>query len=97
WTQKYPETDFKDDRAFFYISAYNGTNQPAKVVDTATALLAKDLNAAFKAPQQVITVLYLTALNVQKTPQPNADQPATGKKAAHQPPPPTPTDFTAAD
>jgi hypothetical protein len=97
WTQKYPETDFKDDRAFFYISAYNGTNQPAKVVDTAAQLLAKDLNAAFKAPQQVIAVLYLTALNVQKTPNPNGDQLATGQKAARQLLDFTPTYFTAAN
>src|SRR5260370_13433132 len=95
WTQKFPEADFKDDRAFFYISAYNGTNQPAKAVDTAAQLLAKDLNAAFKAPQQVIAVLYLTALNVQKTPNTNGDQLTTGQKAARQMLDFTPTYFTA--
>ncbi len=97
WTQKYPETDFKDDRAFFYISAYNGTNQPPKVLDTAAQLLSKDLNAAFKAPQQVIAVLYLTALNLQKTPSPNAEQLSTGDKAARQLLEFTPTYFTAAN
>ena len=95
WAQKYPESDFKDDRAFFYISAYNGTNQPGKVVDTAAQLLAKDLNAAFKDPRQVISILYLAALNIQKDPSPSQEQLAIGGKAAHQLLDFTPTYFTA--
>src|SRR4026208_2346343 len=56
WAEKYPDSDYKDERLFFYLSAYNGTNQPAKAVDTAGRLLSKDLNAAFKDPRQIIAV-----------------------------------------
>src|SRR5215475_9433289 len=28
WTQKYPESDYKDDRLFIYIQVYNGSKQP---------------------------------------------------------------------
>ena len=41
WKQKYPESDYRDDRLYFYIQAYNGTNQPAKVLDTASELLPR--------------------------------------------------------
>jgi hypothetical protein len=97
WTQKYPESDFKDDRLLFYISAYSGTNQPAKVVDTATQLLSKDLNATFKDPRQVASILFQTAFNVQKIPNPTPEQLATGQKAARQLLDFTPTYFTAAN
>ena len=95
WAQKYPETDYKDDRALFYIGAYAGTNQPVKVIDTASQLLSKDLNAAFTDPRQVISVLFQAAFNIQKIPSPNAEQLATGQKAARQLLDFTPTYFTA--
>ncbi|HKX00033.1 MAG TPA: hypothetical protein VJN43_19985 [Bryobacteraceae bacterium] len=95
WAQKYPESDFKDDRAYFYLSAYNGTNQPAKVTETAAGLLDKDLKTAFQDPRQVVSILYLTALNIQKLPNPTAEQLATGQKAARQLLDFTPTYFTA--
>ena len=27
WAQKYPDSDWKDDRLYYYITAYTGTNQ----------------------------------------------------------------------
>src|SRR4029077_1397325 len=43
WAQKYPESDYKDDRLYYYIQAYNGTNQPAKVLEIGSQLMARDL------------------------------------------------------
>ena len=65
------------------MQTYTGLNQPAKVVDAGTPLLAKDLAAAFQDPMQVIGVLYLASLNLQKLKAPTPEQLATGKNAAY--------------
>jgi len=86
WTQKYPESDYKDDRQYYYIQAYNATNQAPKVLEIGTQLMNRDLKQVFKdpksGPQQVLTVLYLMAVNVLKLPNPTPDQLAAGEKAA---------------
>ena len=82
WAQKYPRSDFHDDRLFYYLRAYHGVNQPAKVLDTSAQLLTKDLNKSFGDPAPVLAVLYLTSANIQRLPNPTETQLATGKKAA---------------
>jgi hypothetical protein len=71
WTEKYPETDFKEER----LQLYNQLNQPAKVVEIGNQVLAKD-------PRN-LTALFLVAVNVQKLPEPSADQLSSAEKAAH--------------
>jgi hypothetical protein len=83
WTQKYPDSDYKDDRLLYYVQAYNGAGQPAKELDIAAQLLAKDLNTVFKDPKQVATVLYMTCASIQHASNPTPEQTATGEKAAH--------------
>jgi hypothetical protein len=101
WTQKYPETDYKDDRQYYYIAAYNGTNQPGKVLDVGSALMARDLKKVYSdpkaGPQQVLTVLYMMSVNVVKLPTPSPDQLAIGEKAARALQEFVPTFFTAAN
>jgi hypothetical protein len=97
WTQKYPDTDYKDDRLYYYVQAYSGMNQPGKELDIAGQLLAKDLKTVFPDPKQVLTVLYMTCVNIQKAPAPTAEQTATGEKAAHQLADFVPTYFVAAN
>src|ERR1035441_7247515 len=101
WTQKYPETDYKDDRQYYYIAAYNGTNQPGKVLDVGSALMARDLKIVYSdpkaGPQQVLTVLYMMSVNVLKLPTPSADQMAVGEKAARALQEFVPNFFTAAN
>jgi hypothetical protein len=87
WTQKYPDSDWKDDRFYYYITAYNGANQPAKVLEVGSQLMGRDLKKVFPDPkmaQYILTVLYMTAVNVQKLPTATPDQLATGEKAARQ-------------
>jgi hypothetical protein len=84
WAQKYPDSDYKDDRLYYYVQAYSGGNQPGKELDIAGQLLAKDLKTVFKDPKQVLTVLYMTCVNIQKAPAATADQTAVGEKAAHE-------------
>jgi hypothetical protein len=101
WTQKYPETDYKDDRQYYYIAAYNGTNQPGKVLDVGSALMARDLKKVYSdpkaGPQQVLTVLYMMSVNVVKVPTPSPDQLAIGEKAARALQEFVPNFFTAAN
>ena len=88
WAQKYPESDWKDDRQYYYITAYNGNNQPAKVLEVGSQLMARDLAKVFPdpkaGPQWILTVLYMTAVNVQKLPAATPEQMAVGEKAARQ-------------
>jgi hypothetical protein len=87
WTQKYPESDYKDDRLEMYIRAYNATNQPAKVLEISSGLMARDLKSVFKDPKngpgQVLGILYLSTVNILKLQPATPDQIATGDKAAH--------------
>jgi len=82
WKEKYAESDYKADRLYYYVLAYNGVEQPGKSVDAATALLSDGLENTLQDPRQIILALYLTALNIQKVPYPSRDQFVTGQTAA---------------
>jgi hypothetical protein len=86
WTQKYPDSDYKDDRLDYYIQAYNANKQPDKVLEVGSQLMARDLKQVFKDPKQgpgqVLRVLYLTSVNVLSLPNPTPDQVTIGDKAA---------------
>ena len=80
WAQKYPDSDWKDDRLYYYVTAYNGTNQPAKVLEIGSQLMARDLKKVYTdpkaGPQQMLTILYLMSVNALKLP--NADSGSAG-------------------
>ena len=97
WNQKYPDSEYKDDRVYMYLQAWMKMNppQPAKVLEYGGQLMSKDLGAIFgsAAPEQLagipiklamLNVLYSVALNAAAMPSPSADQVALGDKAAHQ-------------
>jgi hypothetical protein len=83
WMHRYPESDFSDDRAYYYMEVYHALNQPAKVVDAVAPLLAKDLRVSFAEPLQIVGVLYLAVLNAQKIQNPVKQQIAAGRSAAY--------------
>jgi len=101
WAQKYPDSDWKDDRFYYYITAYNGTAQPAKVLDLGSQLMGRDLKKVYAdpkaGPQQILTVLYLVSVNVQKLTTATPEQLAAGQKAATQLAEFVPNFFTAAN
>jgi len=101
WAQKYPDSDWKDDRQYYYITAYNGTNQPAKVLEVGSQLMARDLKKVYPDPKagpgQVLSVLYMMSVNIQKLPTATPEQMASGDKAARQLQEFVPTFFTAAN
>ncbi|MGP8247590.1 MAG: hypothetical protein ACLQVN_24145 [Bryobacteraceae bacterium] len=86
WKQKYPGSDFKNEREIMYIQAYAGVNQFGKVVDTAGPMLDQDLNAVFDDPKagpgQIITLLYNTVVAIVRVQNPTPEQLEIGKKAA---------------
>ncbi|HJZ98012.1 MAG TPA: hypothetical protein VKE70_15990 [Candidatus Solibacter sp.] len=86
WTQKYPDSDYKDDRLDYYIQAYNANKQPAKVLEVGSQLMARDLKSVFKDPKQgpgqVLRILYLMSVNILSLPNASPDQIAAGEKAA---------------
>jgi len=101
WSQKYPDSDWKDDRQYYYITAYNGTNQPAKVLELGNQLMDRDLKKVFSdpkaGPQQILTILYLMSVNLMKLPSATPEQMAQGDKAAKALAEFVPTFFTAAN
>jgi hypothetical protein len=86
---------------YYYITAYNGTNQPAKVLEVGSGLLDRDLKTVFidpkAGPQQILTVLYMMSVNVLKLPTATPEQMAAGEKAARGLQEFVPNFFTAAN
>jgi hypothetical protein len=96
WTQKYPESDYKDDRLYYFMQAYAmQPPQPDKVLEYGAQLLAKDLKAALKEPSSILRALYLMTANAPAVKDPTPAQLATGGKAAKDLLAFVPTYFTA--
>ncbi|HTM51128.1 MAG TPA: hypothetical protein VL285_20675 [Bryobacteraceae bacterium] len=73
WKQKYPESDFKQQRLVAYLATYTQLNQPAKMVDTAKEILVVD-------PKEINALMWLAYFT--QTQQPTPDSLASGEKAA---------------
>ncbi|MBZ5577002.1 MAG: hypothetical protein LAP40_10630 [Acidobacteriia bacterium] len=89
WTQKYPESDYKDDRLYYYMQAYSKANppQPGKVIEYGQQLMDKGLDKTFtdaQGPTTILNILYLMTATIPTIPNPTPDQLALGDKAAHQ-------------
>ena len=88
WKQQVPDSDFKYDREYYYITAYAGLNQWAKVVDTAGALIDQGLDKVYDDPKigasQQVAVLFKAVQAITQVPNPTPQQLAIGDKAAHQ-------------
>ena len=82
WKTKYPDSDYKDDRLYYYIQAYSGAKQPAKVLEAAAQLMQKDITTTFKDPRLILGALYQTSLAITSVKEPTPDQIATAQKAA---------------
>ena len=76
WKQKYPDSEFKDDRQVFYVLAYAGAKQPEKALDSA-GLVA---NPASLDAAKRVRLLYTAAAAIQQIPNPTPEQIATGRQ-----------------
>jgi hypothetical protein len=79
WKQKYPDSDFKDDRQVFYVLAYAGAKHPEKALEAAAGLLANpgSLDAAKR-----VRLLYTAVAAIQQVPNATPEQLNIGDKAA---------------
>ena len=90
WTQKYPESDWKDQRLYMYMQEYSKVNPPnaAKVVEYGAQVWDKGLKTVFDDPKeasrQILNFLFLMTVNVAALPNPTPEQIALGQKAAQQ-------------
>jgi hypothetical protein len=87
WSQKFPDSDYKDDRTAFYVQAYTASNQAAKALDAAAGVMARDLNTVFPGPTgqaAIVRFLYNVVYAISHDPNPTPDAMAVGEKAARQ-------------
>lgn len=82
WSQRYHESEYKDDRSYYYVVAHNGLQQSAKVLETAAPLVSRAGETSLDDPRQIILVLYLASVNAQKVTHPTREQFTTGQTAA---------------
>jgi hypothetical protein len=82
WTQRYPGSEFREDRLYYYIVAFDGLRQPAKVVDAGRALLVSRADRGLDDQRQMILACYLTSVNLQKLPRVTMTQRSAGEAAA---------------
>lgn len=84
WAERFRDTDFADERAYYYMLAFNGLNQPVKVLDSGAPLIAKPANAAFEDPMQALSVVYLATTNFQRLSRPTREQSLIARGASAQ-------------
>jgi hypothetical protein len=87
WKQKFPDTDFKNERQVLYVQAYSGAGQFDKTVDAAAPMIAAGVDTVFSDPKdagQAIRVLFTAATAIVRIADPSAEQLAIADKAAHQ-------------
>ncbi len=88
WTQRYPDSEYKDERLYLFMQAYAklAPPQPLKVVEYGRQLIARGLTTAFPGPAgllNVLNVLYQVCWNVAALPHATPEQLEAGEKAAH--------------
>ena len=90
WTQKYPDSDWKDQRLYMYMQEYAKLNPPnaQKVLDYGAQVMNKGLKNVFddpkEAPRQILNCLFLITVNAAALTDPTPEQIALGKQAAQQ-------------
>jgi len=82
WSQRYRDSEYKDDRLYYYVVAHNGLQQSTKVLEAAAPLVARAGETSLDDPRQIILVLYLASVNAQKVTHPTREQFSTGQAAA---------------
>ncbi|MBI4908312.1 MAG: hypothetical protein HY820_32095 [Acidobacteria bacterium] len=82
WAQKYPTSEFQDNRQMLYVQAYYGSGQHAKALEAAEPLLA--VEKTFDHPSERLKLLYSICVAVQYIAEPNDRQQQTAGEAARQ-------------
>jgi hypothetical protein len=64
--------------------AYNGLNQPGRVLSFAEPLFSHEVRGDFDEPMQALSASYLAVTSLGQLAHPTRDQLATARSAAHQ-------------
>jgi hypothetical protein len=64
--------------------AYNGLNQPAKVIEAAVPLFQHEMRGDFEDPMQALSASYVAVSNLAKLGHPTGDQVSTARAAARE-------------
>ena len=97
WAQRYPDSDYQDDRALLYLKAYDETKQPAKVLEIGNHLMSRGLRSLLLGGDQILAMLSTVCLNATALPTLTPSQLAVGEDAAHALQDFVPAFFTAAN
>ncbi len=95
WAQKFPGSDFKEDRLYMYLQAYAGMQPPqeAKVLEYGAQLMTRDIRAIFNGPAPadqlagqpirlaMVNVLLLVATHAASAAAPTPQQIEIGNRA----------------
>ncbi len=95
WAQKFPDSDYKDDRLYMYLKAYAGLEppQPSKVMDYGARLMSRDVRAIFAGPVTqeqlagqpvrlaMVNVLLLVATHAASAPELKPEELELGRRA----------------
>jgi hypothetical protein len=84
WTEKYPGSEFRNNRQSLYVQTYYGARQLAKAVEAGGELIFGDPAKFFDTPAERLRVLYTVCVAVQYLPDPNETQARIGADAARQ-------------
>ena len=86
WTQKYPDSDWKDQRLYMYMQEYAKLNPPnaQKVLDYGAQVMNKGLKNVFddpkEAPRQILNCLFLITVNAAALTDPTPEQIDSGQE-----------------
>ena len=84
WKDKYPTTDYHEERDVLFIQSYSGAKQMGKAVDYFGELDQNGVDAAFTDPGNAIKALFATVVAITQTPNATPQQLAIGEKAAQE-------------
>ena len=85
WTQRYPASDYRDDRLYLFMQAYNKLDQPERVLDYGARLIARGLPSVFNTSENglaILNVLFLIVRSTASLPSPTEAQVSLGQRAA---------------
>jgi tetratricopeptide (TPR) repeat protein len=84
WKQKYPTSDYHEDRDVLFIQAYSGAKQLGKAIEYFGELDKNGIDAAFTDPGNAIKALFATVVAIGQDTDATPEQLAIGEKAAQE-------------
>jgi len=96
WARAYGDSDYREDRQYLYLQAYQKLNQPVKVLEIGSQIMSRDLARLFSGPPgkeqlaglpirfTMLNALFSVALSSAGIPDATPEQMELGERAARQ-------------